>query len=126
MKRINIEVEVEGVILATSELEARKALSQELSSEVPWVVTHSTSVGIEALHPTFFNTIDVWCEGYDYVEEGEEVDMDFYVSVGLNALVGEEQDLSVLEGELTTALRDNSLVEDGVESVVVTISETNS
>lgn len=125
MKHINIEVEVEGVILATSELEARKALSQELLSEIPWVITHSTDM--EVPHPIFFNTLDVWYEGGEDIDEDEEeVDMDFYVSVGVNALVGEGQDLSVLEGELTTVLRDNSLVEDGVESVVVTITEINS
>lgn len=125
MKRINIEVELEGVVSATSELEARKALSQELLSEIPWVITHSTDM--EVLHPVFFNTLDVWCEGGEDIDEDEEeVDMDFYASVGVNALVDEGQGLSVLEGELTTVLHDSSLVEDGVESVVVAITEINS
>lgn len=124
MKHINIEVELEGAVLATSELEARKELSQELLIEIPWVITHSAD--IKVIHSTFFNTLDVWCEGYDYVEEGEEVGMDFYASVGVNALVGAEEGLPLLERTLTRILQDSDLIQGDVESVVVTISEISS
>lgn len=124
MKRVNIEIEIEGEILATSELEARKAVSQELLSEIPWVITHSTD--IEVLHPIFFNTLDVWYEGGEDIDEDEEeVDMDFYASVGVNALVDGKQRLFLLEGELTTILQNSDLVQGNVGSVFVTISEIN-
>lgn len=57
MKRISIEVELEGVVLAIDEMQAKKAISQDLRSEVMWVLTHSTSV--EVLHPLTFNGLDV-------------------------------------------------------------------
>lgn len=124
MKRVNIEIEIEGEILATSELEARKAVSQELLSEIPWVVTHSTD--IEVLHPIFFNTLDVWYEGGEDIDEDEEeVDMDFYASVGVNALVDGKQRLFLLEGALTTILQNSDLIQGNVGSVFVTISEIN-
>lgn len=122
MKRVNIEIE--GEILATSELEARKAVSQELLSEIPWVITHSTD--IEVLRPIFFNTLDVWYEGGEDIDEDEEeVDMDFYASVGVNALVDGKQRLFLLAGELTTILQNSDLIQGNAGSVFVTISEIN-
>lgn len=122
MKRVNIEIEIEGEILATSELEARKALSQELRSEVVWVITHS--IDAKVLFPVFFNALDVWHEG-DEDDEIEVLDIDFYVSVIVNALVPDEGTSSVLESELKNVLQDSDLIRGELESVAVTISEIN-
>ena len=121
-KRISIEVELEGAVLATDELQAKKDISQDLRSEVMWVLTHSTSVKV--LHPLTFNELDVWYEGdKDYEqEEGEELDMDFYVSVLVDALVPDDTDVDSLEPLLVNLLQDSDVINGDVESVTVTIS----
>lgn len=122
MKHISIEVELEGAVLATDELQAKKDISQDLRSEVMWVLTHSTSVKV--LHPLTFNELDVWYEGdKDYEqEEGEELDMDFYVSVLVDALVPDDTDVDSLEPLLVNLLQDSDVINGDVESVTVTIS----
>lgn len=123
MKRINIEVELEGVVSATSVERAKASLSQELRSEVVWVITHS--IDSKVLFPVFFNALDVWHEG-DEDDEIGVLDIDFYASVIVNALVPDEDTSSVLESELKNVLQDSDLIRGELESVVVTITEINS
>jgi len=120
-KRISIEVELEGAVLATDELQAKKSISQDLRSEVMWALTHGTSV--EVLHPLTFNELDVWYQGIEYHEEGEELDMDFYVSVLVDALVPDDTDADSLEPLLVNILQDSDVINGDIESVTVSISK---
>jgi len=120
-KRINIEVELEGGVLATDEAQAKESIIQDLRSELAWILTHNTSV--EVLHSPTFDELDVGYQGIEYYEEGEELDMDFYVSVLVDALVPDDTDVDSLESLLVNILQDSDAINGDIESVTVSISK---